>query len=93
MILGAGAAAEAARPAGRAWGLTLLRRAGSISPADVDGALSRALDEARTRAATLGVAAFPAALPARLARFELDGGAGPLRKRLALVAAVAAARL
>jgi phytoene synthase len=75
--------------AGRAWGLALLRRAG-LAPAEaVAGPLRAALDEAAAAARSLSPAALPAALPARLARFDLAGRpAGPLAKRLSLLAAV-----
>ena len=82
--------AGAAAPSGRAWGLALLRRSGQASVEVVEPLLSAALAEARTSARRLSTAALPAALPARLARFDLaDRAAGPLTKRLALVAAAA----
>jgi len=93
-ILDAAAPAEAARPAGRAWGLALLRRAGQAHGPDLDAALRAALAEARSSARSLGVAAFPAALPARLARYDLSGKRpGPLARRIALIVAAAAARI
>jgi phytoene synthase len=93
-ILDAAAPAEAARPAGRAWGLSLLRRARLAAAPDVDAALRAALAQARVSARSLGVTAFPAALSARLARFDVDKSApGPLRKRLALVIAAARAQI
>jgi phytoene synthase len=86
--------AEAAAPAGRAWGLALLRRAGLARAAQTDEPLRDALAAARTESRRLGVAAFPAALPARLARFDLAGRSpGPLRKQLSLVLAAATARV
>jgi 15-cis-phytoene synthase len=84
----------AAAPAGRAWGLALLLRSNK-APAEVIRPLLRdALGEARRAAKGLSVAALPAALPARLARFDLTGKApGPLAKRLSLVLASATGRL
>jgi hypothetical protein len=53
-----------------------------------------ALAEAKAAVRSLGVAALPAALPARLARFELAGTTpGPLARRVALVLASATGRL
>jgi phytoene synthase len=80
--------ASAARPAGRAWGLALLIRSGRARLETVADALRAALVEARIAARRLSVAALPAALPARLARYDLAArDPGPLAKRLALVAA------
>ena len=94
MILDPEASAEAAAPAGRAWGLALLLRAGLASREALAGPLGDALAEARAAARSLGVAALPAALPARLARFDLAGRQpGPFARRLALVLASAAGRL
>jgi phytoene synthase len=93
-LLDPAAAAEAAAPAGRAWGLALLVRAGLAERADVAPALRAALAQARASARRLSAAAFPAALPARLARFDAAGRTpGPLRKQLALILAVASGRL
>jgi hypothetical protein len=93
-ILDPAASVEAASAAGRAWGLTLLRRAGLASPAAVDAALRASLAAARTEARRLGVAALPAVLNVTLARFDLAGReASPLRKRLQLVAASLTGRL
>jgi phytoene synthase len=83
-----------AAPAGRAWGLALLSRSGRASEAVLRPLLSRTLAEARTAATGLSVTAMPAALPARLARFDLAGRSpGAVAKRLALVLAVASGRL
>jgi phytoene synthase len=88
------APADAARSAGRAWGLALLQRSGLASPEVVRTPLRRALAQASAEAPKLGVTAFPAALPAALARYDLAGRApGPFRRRLRLVFAAAAARL
>lgn len=93
-ILDPVAPAEAAVPAGRAWGLALLARAGLVERAVTDAPLRLALAEARAAARRLSPAAFPAALPARLARFEASGKApGPVRKQLALVLATATGRI
>ena len=88
------APAEAAAPAGCAWGLALLLRAGRVGREAAAPALVNALAEARRAASSLGVAAFPAALPARLARFDLEGRQpGQLAKRLSLVWASATGRI
>jgi len=85
---------EAAAPAGRAWGLALQLRAGIATREALAPALRAALAEARAGATQLSAAAFPAALPARLARFDLAGRKpGPLAQRLALVLASATGRL
>jgi 15-cis-phytoene synthase len=92
-ILGAAAAADAA-PAGRAWGLALLLRAGLIAPAVAAAPLRQALAEARTAACQLSVAALPAALPAKLARFDVAGRSpGRLAKQASLVWAAASGRV
>jgi len=86
--------AQAAAPAGRAWGLALLLRSNRASGEIILPLLSSALREARASGRGLSVAALPAALPARLARFDLAAGApGPLAKRLRLVLASATGRL
>ena len=78
--------------AGRAWGLALLLRAGSAPPEALRAPLRLALDEARR--ARFSIGALPAALPARLARFDLAGRApGPIGKRLSLIAATATGRV
>jgi phytoene synthase len=94
MILDPSAPADAAGPAGRAWGLALLLRAAVASRELLAPPLREALAEARAAPRALGVAAAPAALPARLARFDLAGRQpGPFAKRLALVLASATGRL
>jgi phytoene synthase len=71
-----------AAAAGEAWGLVLLRRAGLIS----GGALVRnALRSAGADARRLSVTAFPAALPATLAR--AGDSASELEKRARLICA------
>ena len=93
-ILDPAGPAAAARSAGRAWGLALLVRRDPAAREALAQPLRAALAEAATAARSLGVAALPAALPARLARFELAGRTpGPLARRLALVLASAAGRL
>ncbi|HEY1425641.1 MAG TPA: squalene/phytoene synthase family protein [Caulobacteraceae bacterium] len=88
------APAGAAAPAGRAWGLALLLRSGLAARDTLAEPLRAALAEARAAGRSLGVKALPAALPARLARFDLAGRRpGPLSQRLALVLASAAGRL
>lgn len=82
-----GGAPEAVAAAGRAWGLALLLRAGLANRDAVAETLHAALAEAR--AASFSAATLPAALPARLARFDLAGRTpGPLGKQLSLLAAV-----
>jgi phytoene synthase len=93
MVLSASAPAAAA-PAGGAWGLALLIRAGLADREALAAPLREALAQARAAATALDAAAFPAALPARLARHALDARQpGPLAKRLALVLATATGRL
>ena len=77
---------------GRAWGLALLIRSGAVARDMVAAPLREALRAAS--AGRLSVAALPAALPARLARFDLAGRApGPLARRLSLVLAAATGRV
>lgn len=91
-VLDPAAESAAAAAAGRAWGLALLIRAGALTRETATPPLRAALDAAR--AGRLSVAALPAALPARLARFDLAGRApGPLAKRLSLILAAASGRL
>ncbi len=93
-ILDAGAAPAAAAPAGRVWGLALLLRSGRASVESIAAPLRQSLSEARIAARGLSVAALPAALPARLARFDLrSGGAGPVRRRLSLLSASLSGRV
>jgi len=94
MILDPAARAGAAAPAGHAWGLALLKRGRLAAPETIAPLLGHVLAEARPAALTLGVAALPAALPARLARFDLAGRTpGPLRKQASLIVAVATGRI
>jgi len=80
--------------AGRAWGLAWLARSGLAERSEVARSMRLALSEARVAARGLSVAALPAVLPARLARYDLAGQApGPLRKRLALTLAAATGRI
>ena len=91
-ILDPSADSVAVAAAGRAWGLALLIRAGAVSRETAAAPLRAALNAAR--ADRFSVAALPAALPARLARFDLAGRApGPLAKRLSLVLAAATGRI
>jgi phytoene synthase len=93
-VLDPSSSTDAAEPAGRAWGLTLLLRAGLVSREVIAPLLRAALEEARVAARALGVAAFPAVLPSRLARFDLaDRRPGQLAKRLSLVWASATGRI
>jgi len=92
-ILDPAADAGAAAPAGRAWGLALLIRAGLVSREVVEAPLRVALDEARASARRVSAAALPALLPARLARFDLAGRSPePLIRQLGLIFAVMAGR-
>jgi phytoene synthase len=80
--------------AGQAWGLALLRRSGRAPDDIVIPLLRRSLSEARSLVKGMSVAALPAALPARLARFDLASrDPGPLARRLALVLASATGRI
>jgi 15-cis-phytoene synthase len=93
-ILDPRAARQAAAPAGRSWGIALLRRSGRAPEAMVAPLLAAALSEARRSARALSVTALPAALPARLARFDLSGRTpGVLRKQLGLIVASATGRI
>jgi 15-cis-phytoene synthase len=93
-VLDPAADPQAAAPAGRCWGLALLRRSGRAPEPVIDPLLAAALPEARRSAKALGVAALPAALPARLARFDLAGRSpGALGKQLALILASATGRI
>jgi 15-cis-phytoene synthase len=93
-VLDPSSPAPDAAPAGRAWGLALLLRSNRSASETVLPLLREALGEARTSARTLSVAALPAVLPARLARFDLAARTpGPLAKRLSLIAASATGRL
>ena len=75
-----------AASAGKAWGLALLMRSASHDRASLSEPLRQALSETRSNARALSVQAFPAALPARLARFDLAGVSPPAwRKQLSLV--------
>jgi phytoene synthase len=83
-----------AEAAGRVWGLALLRRSGRADDDVIRPSLRGSLGEARQMAKALSVAAMPAALPARLARFDLAGRQpGPLAKQFNLVLATATGRL
>jgi len=94
IILDANAPPEAAAPAGRALGLAFLGRDGRAGLDVVGAALREALAQARRSARLLSVEAFPAALAARLARFDLKGAAPPLwRKQLSLLAASVSGQL
>jgi phytoene synthase len=94
MILDPAAPVPAAAPAGRAWGLALLLRAGLAERETVAGVLATALADARAAGRSLTPKSFPAALPARLARFALTGRApGPLRRQLSLIIATATGRV
>jgi phytoene synthase len=83
-----------ARSSGRAWGLGLLLRAGLVPSGSIRTVLVASLYQAREAARSLSAAALPAALPARLARFDLRGRTpGPIVARLALMSAVLTGRI
>ena len=85
---------DRANLAGRAWGLALLLRSGRAPEAVLRPLLASALTQVRAVAASLSVAALPAALPARLARFDLAGRSpGLLRKQFSLIVATATGRV
>lgn len=88
-ILDPASARDAASPAGRAWGVVLLRRAGLAR--DDANTLRSTLGAANQAARALSVAAFPAALPAALARARDD--ASDLEKRVRLIWATLLGRL
>ena len=93
-ILDPASSASAAAPAGRAWGLALLLRSNRAPGEVIRPLLGDALGLAQVSARGLSVEALPAALPARLARFDLTGRTpGRLAKRLSLVLAAATGRL
>jgi phytoene synthase len=94
LVLDASGPADAASASGRAWGLALLLRAGLAVRETIDPLLREALAEARSDARRLSVKAMPAALPARLARFDLAGRTpGRVAKQFSLILAAAAGRL
>ncbi|HEY2482745.1 MAG TPA: squalene/phytoene synthase family protein [Caulobacteraceae bacterium] len=83
-----------ARPAGVAWGLVLLRRSGRSGGDQFDLGLRAMLAGAREAARHLPAAAFPAALPATLARADLGSKSpGELEKRARLSWAALTGRL
>jgi len=93
-MLDPAAEAEAARPAGQAWGLGWLARSKRAAPDVVRPLLRAALEEAKASVRRLSVAALPAALPATLARADLAGRSpGPMARRLSLVLASATGRV
>ncbi|MGI9169664.1 MAG: squalene/phytoene synthase family protein [Caulobacteraceae bacterium] len=93
-VLDPAAPPEAAVPAGLAWGLVLLRRAGLAWGADFDRRMDEALVAASQAARALSAAAFPAVAHAALARVERRSGPlSDLEKRARLVWAVARGRL
>jgi len=86
--------ADAVQPAGRAWGLALLRRSGVAAGSEFDRALFQGLHLASEAARRLSVAAFPAALHVTLVRCDLASRTpGELEKRLRLSWAAARGRL
>jgi phytoene synthase len=83
-----------AEPSGIVWGLLLLRRSGRAGGEEFDLGLRAMLAEASQTASQLPTAAFPAALPATLARADLAAKApGELRKRARLALAALTGRL
>ena len=93
-ILDPAAKVHAAAPAGRVWGLVLLRRSGLATGASPDRRLAEALEAAAVAARDLGPAAFPAVAHATIARADLHSGhVSDLEKRWRLFWAVARGRL
>ncbi|MEO8926843.1 MAG: squalene/phytoene synthase family protein [Caulobacteraceae bacterium] len=89
LILDAAAPPETAAPAGRVWGLILLRRAGLVG-GDIDRLIKESLTVASRAARALSAAAFPAVACATLARARPSSGPRPaLETRLRLIWAVA----
>jgi len=83
-----------ATPAGVVWGLVLLRRSGRAGGDQFDHGLRARLAEARAAVRRLPTAAFPAALPATLARADLRSTTpGELEKRVRLALAAMTGRL
>jgi 15-cis-phytoene synthase len=80
-----------AAAAGRAWGLALLRRTGRAGDEVIRPILRESLDEVRRLVKGISVAAMPAVLPARLARFDREPG--PFVKQLSLILATATGRI
>lgn len=86
--------AEAARPAGHAWGLFRLGQAGLAEGDDFDRGLKEALVQADRAARSLSAAAYPAAVHATLARAGLSHGQpSEFVKRARLVWAMMQGRL
>ncbi len=86
--------AEAARPAGHAWGLFRLGQAGLAAGDDFDRGLKEALGQADRAARSLSAAAYPAAVHATLARAgPSDGQLSGVTKRARLVWAMMRGRL
>jgi phytoene synthase len=85
---------EAVAPAGRAWGLLLLRRAGVMAGAAFDELIASAVADAAPASRWLGAPAFPAVACASLIRAELRSGPRPaVETRLRLFCAVLRGRL
>ena len=83
-----------AAPAGIVWGLLSLRRSGRAGGNEFDLGLRAMLAEASRAARQLPTAAFPAALPATLARADLGATTpGELQKRARLALAALTGRL
>ena len=86
LILGAGSAAQDARPAGRLIGLGTLARAGAVDRASLAPRLALMFKAANGAAKRLPAQAFPAVAAASLARDRLSGRApSELGQRLRLV--------
>jgi phytoene synthase len=88
-VLDPSASPQAVAPAGRAWGLLLLRRAGLIEGPSFDARLASAMADASRAARGLSHAAFPAVACASLARAGPRSGPLPaIETRLRLFWAV-----
>lgn len=85
---------EAVAPAGRAWGLGLLRRSGLAEGRDFDDQLGATLDLAGRAAQVASARAFPALAAVTLLRDDLRGRSpGEIARRLRLVWAVLRGRI
>ncbi|HEY2177499.1 MAG TPA: squalene/phytoene synthase family protein [Caulobacteraceae bacterium] len=94
ICLGEPGEAANAEAAGSVWGLMLLRRAGNARGEAFDSQIRERLTEARRAARHLQPASFPAALPATLARADLNANSpGQVEKRGRLTWAALTGRL
>ena len=93
-VLDAASPADAARRAGRAWGLVMLRRTGVELEGDFMAWVSAARSDATAASREVSAAAFPAIAVAALARAEgPEGPRSALSSRLSLLRAVLRGRV